>query len=111
MRCLRGEHWYWVSDGGVWIDKKWWLAYASLQDARGDVRTTSIPLRPIFAGFTINTFFYTTILWLLIAGPFVLRRFLRAHRGLCPKCAYPMGEAVVCSECGGELPRRVRVGT
>ena len=50
-------------------------------------------------------------LWLLIPGPFALRRFLRTRRGLCPRCAYPVGESAVCSECGRELPRGVRVGT
>ena len=42
----------------------------------------------------------------LIPGPFVLRRFLRVRRGLCPKCAYPMGESSVCTECGKPLAKR-----
>ncbi len=41
-------------------------------------------------------------------GPFVLRRFLRVRRGLCPKCAYPIGESLVCTECGGALAKRAR---
>ncbi len=49
-----------------------------------------------------------TLLWLLIPGPFALRRFLRVRRGLCPKCAYPMGESSVCTECGCGLPKRAR---
>ncbi len=59
---------------------------------------------PIWPGFALNTLLYAAILWLLIPGPFVLRRFLRLRRGLCPKCAYPMGESAVCTECGGALP-------
>ncbi len=62
------------------------------------------PLRPLWPGFAIDTIFYAAILWLLIPGPFVLRRFLRVRRGLCPKCAYPMGESAVCTECGRSLP-------
>ncbi len=62
-----------------------------------------IPLRPIWPGFAVNTLFYAAILWLLIPGPFALRRFLRLRRGLCPKCAYPSGESAVCSECGISL--------
>ncbi len=62
------------------------------------------PLRPLPLGFAVNTIFYATILWLLIAAPFALRRFLRLRRGLCPKCAYPMGESAVCTECGKPLP-------
>ncbi len=60
------------------------------------------PLAPIWPAFAINTIFYATLLWL----PFVLRRFLRLKRGLCPKCAYPMGESAVCTECGCGLPKR-----
>ncbi len=60
-------------------------------------------------GLSTNTLFYAAILWLLIGGLFALRRFLRVRRGLCPKCAYPMGESSVCTECGGLLSfRRVR---
>ncbi len=70
-----------------------------------------VPLLPIWPGFAVNTLFYATLLWLLIPGLFVLRRFVRVRRGLCPKCAYPMGESVVCSECGKELPNRVRQAT
>ncbi len=64
------------------------------------------PLRPLWPGFAFNTLFYATLLWLLIPGTFVLRRFLRVRRGLCPKCAYPMGESSVCTECGGALAGR-----
>ena len=64
-----------------------------------------MPLRPIWPGFAINTLFYAAILWL----PFVLRRIIRIRRGLCPACAYPMGESAVCSECGKALPKRATV--
>ncbi len=64
------------------------------------------PLRPIWPGFAINTLVHATFLWLLIPGPFVLRRFIRVRRGLCPACAYPMGESHVCSECGNAVPSR-----
>ncbi len=68
----------------------------------------TLPLRPLWPGFALNTLFYATFLWLMIPGPFALRRFIRVRRGLCPKCAYPMGESAVCSECGREMPRGVR---
>ena len=57
----------------------------------------------------MNTFFYAVILWLLICGPFVLRRFIRMKRGRCVKCGYPLGESPVCSECGKTLPGRAEV--
>ena len=63
----------------------------------------ALPFHPIWHGFAINTLLYATILWFLIPGPFALRRFLRMRRGLCPACAYPMGESAVCSECGEPL--------
>ena len=72
-----------------------------------------LPYRLIASGFAVNTLFYATILWLLIPGPFALRRFIRVKRGLCPACAYParpypVGESLVCSECGKALPERTR---
>jgi len=63
-----------------------------------------LPIRPLWPGFAVNTVFYATTLWLLACGPFVLRRFIRIRRGLCPACAYPMGPSEVCSECGKALP-------
>ena len=71
-----------------------------------DIDARILPYRPIWLGFTINTIFYATLLWLLIPGPFALRRFLRVRHGLCPKCAYPMGESAVCTECGCGVPKR-----
>ena len=70
-----------------------------------------IPVTPTWPGFAVNTIFYATFLWLLILGPFVLRRFIRVKRSLCPACGYPIGEADVCSECGKALPARARVTT
>ena len=71
-------------------------------------RTIILPLAPVWSGFAVNTIIYAAMLWPLIRTLFNLRRFLRVRRGLCPKCAYPMGEAFVCTECGCALPRRER---
>ena len=70
-----------------------------------------LPLLPIWPGFAVNTLFYAVVLWLLIPGPFVLRRFIRVQRGRCVKCGYPMGESGVCSECGKALPGRAKMAT
>ncbi len=64
------------------------------------------PLQPIWPGFAINTILYAVILWLLFATPFALRRWRRMRRGLCAKCAYPVGESAVCTECGRVLRRQ-----
>ena len=67
-----------------------------------------IPTVPIWPGFAINTVFYGVIVWLLFAGPFVLRRWRRIRRGLCPKCAYDLrgtpSDATACPECGEAVP-------
>jgi hypothetical protein len=86
-------------EGGLLKDALW---------RDGDV-PYPLPLRPIVFGFALNTLFYAAILWLLILGPFVLRRFIRVRRGLCPKCAYPMAESSVCTECGRPLLQRAVV--
>jgi len=61
-----------------------------------------LPLRPMCPGFAINTLFYAIILWLLIPGPFVLRRLIRIKRGRCPRCGYDLRHALSggCPECG-----------
>ncbi len=74
-------------------------------------RSSTPPLRPLWPGFALNTLFYATVLGLLIPGPFALRRFIRRRRGLCTKCAYPMGESDVCTECGTALPGRTEAMT
>ncbi len=61
---------------------------------------------PLWLGFALHAAFYAAILWLLILGPFILRRFVRVKRGLCPACAYPMGGSTICTECGRELSAR-----
>jgi hypothetical protein len=64
-----------------------------------------LPLRPLWLGFAMNTALYAIILWLLIPGPFVLRRLIRLRRGRCPKCGYDLRGAIPgagggCPECG-----------
>ncbi len=87
----------WISAGGP---------MPSALRPRNRVTQFRIPLRPLWAGFAINTIFYAALLWVLIPGAFALRRFLRLRRGLCPKCAYPMGGSSVCTECGCGLAKR-----
>ena len=73
---------------------------------KASVGDRTLPLIPIWPGFAVNTLFYAVVLWMLICGPFVLRRFIRVKRGRCVKCGYPMGESAACSECGRLPPAR-----
>ncbi len=65
-------------------------------------RFLSLGLRPIVLGFIVNTIVYAAILWLIIPGPFALRRLIRRRRGLCPACGYDLRhvEHGACPECG-----------
>ncbi len=65
-------------------------------------RAKAVTLRPLWPGFALNTLFYSAMLWLLIGGPFVLRRHLRRKRGLCVACGYDLRHAdhAACPECG-----------
>ena len=69
----------------------------------GVVLAQLTPMRPIWPGFAINTVFYAGILWLLVAIPARVRRWRRTRRGLCAKCAYPVGASEVCTECGAAI--------
>lgn len=77
-----------------WIDT--WTVYKPL--------AFSVPMRPYWPGFAINTVFYAAVLWGLSVAPFTLRRRRRIKRGLCLKCGYdlrgspPTSDA--CPECG-----------
>ncbi len=60
------------------------------------------PLLPVWPSFLVNTVFYAAILWLLIPGPFVLRRLIRRRRVHCINCGYDLrGDLDAgCPECG-----------
>ncbi len=62
----------------------------------------ALPLRPMLPGFAVNTLLYGTLLWLVIPGPFALRRHIRRKRGLCVACGYDLRHAdhAACPECG-----------
>ena len=98
LHCLQGRVVRKQRSEGAWMSRG--------APGRGRWHGRLVPYQPTWFGFAANTAFYAALLWLLIPGPFALRRFLRLRRGLCPKCAYPMGESAVCTECGDPLPRR-----
>jgi len=76
------------------------LIPVSVRDGRQATHQLGLPLMPLWPGFAINMLFYAAILWGVFAAPFALRRRRRVKRGLCPACAYPIGDSPVCTECG-----------
>jgi hypothetical protein len=113
-RCYGGPVvavWY----GLQWVDivrtpgeyEVWGALDLGVTDAKGGRFPRVLPYRLIWRGMLINTVFYALILWLLIPGPFVLRRLIRLKRGRCPKCGYDLrgappevGAGGGCPECG-----------
>ncbi len=61
---------------------------------------TWMPLGPLWAGLLGNSLFYGAIVWALFAAAQLARAARRRRKGLCPRCAYPVGPSTVCSECG-----------
>ena len=85
------------------IREKPWTTWSS---TRTQLDGIYLPVGPIWSGFVLNTLFYAMFLWLLVPGPFVLRRYIRRKRGLCVKCGYDLrgAEHEACPECGQECP-------
>ena len=75
----------------------------------GSMRSVSInqrllPFYPVWYGFALNSTFYAAGIWLCFVFPLAVRRWRRIKRGLCPKCAYPVGASDTCTECGRPVP-------
>ena len=64
-----------------------------------------LPLRPIFSGFAANTLLYAVTVLTIGVAFFAARSYNRLARGLCPSCAYPVGQAARCTECGGVITK------
>ena|SRR5436190_7680678 len=69
-------------------------------------REIGIPIFIRWPQMIANCLFYTAILWLPFAGFRFARRRIRARRGQCPACAYPIGASNVCTECGKPVTPR-----
>ena len=103
LRCL---YWNWEMDSGnVNIRFSYSLSLKprpSLPQTTHPNEQRALPLGIIPFGFAINTISYASLLWFLISGLSVLRRYFRHKRGLCVKCAYDLRGAdhLQCPECG-----------
>ena len=85
----------------------WKSRFYRLSDLDGPM-CKALPLRPIWPGFVINTIFYAAVVWMLFAVPGAVRRRVRITRGQCARCAYPVGDSAVCTECGAQ-PRKLQI--
>lgn len=64
----------------------------------------ALPYRPIWPGLAADTSVYAVLYLVFRAGLLALRGVIRRSRGLCPDCAYPLGEYDRCPECGRPNP-------
>jgi hypothetical protein len=72
-------------------------------------QNTWLPLDPMPLGMLVNSVFYAGLIWGTARCTGIIRRHVRASRGLCPRCAYDragLAPSVACPECGtsGPLP-------
>ena len=69
-----------------------------------------LPFRIEFVPFGIGAGFYALVICLTVQLWSKARGLLRDRRGLCPACAYPVGDSAVCTECGGKvIPARMKL--
>jgi hypothetical protein len=107
LPSLRGTRWAFDAYGGqmhIAAVARWQTTADethrySIPWHRGPVRFI-LPCEPMLGGFAVNTVCYAALAWLLVSLATMLRRRRRIKRGLCPKCAYPVGPSEVCTECG-----------
>jgi len=66
-----------------------------------------LPYGPSWPGFAINTLVYASLLWLIFAAPFALRRAVRRNYGHCAACGYNLHGSEpgskICPECGATV--------
>ncbi|HVP73470.1 MAG TPA: hypothetical protein VMS30_07000 [Phycisphaerales bacterium] len=95
-------------DASVKISRTFHASVLPRFSANGELsasRTRLIPLNPIWSGLVIDALFFTAgwcSLTLILAGPGVLKRSLRRHRGACLACGYSLRGIASerCPECG-----------
>jgi hypothetical protein len=104
IRSLRAEHWLEFLTTGQPPGTYFYEGHPEPSIWRNGIRARTavqcLPIGPLWTGFAINTIFCAAILWVLVASAGFVRRRIRARRGQCPACAYPIGSSDVCTECG-----------
>ena len=93
------KHWH----GAVPYPANWGIElWRHRSAAWSSFAVVTLPLRPLWPGFSINTLLYAAIVWVLWSSPFTARRMIRRKRGHCIKCGYDLRESKDsgCPECG-----------
>src|SRR5688572_8974235 len=109
--CFRSMHgWPMLClERDSWVDRKAWKVYdnSSLTLPKPwpfpTSRTVRLPTRPILIGVLVNSVFYAVAIALTVHVLAAVRRWRRIKHGLCPACAYPIGQSPICTECGGPV--------
>jgi hypothetical protein len=60
-----------------------------------------LPVRPLWAGYALNTLLYTTVVLTAFLCSDGVRNAIRVRRGECGRCGYPLRGLGTCPECGG----------
>lgn len=81
-----------------------------LRPGRGRTHIRALPLRPLAAGFAVNTALYAGVFAAAGLGPGWLRRRARRRCGACEVCGYARGVSAVCTECGAPVGPAGSVG-
>lgn len=82
----------------------WWESGVGVPNPLSPRQMAVLPMSPLWPGFVVNSIFYAGTAWLLLLTTRVSRRRLRARRGLCTVCKYPITGHTVCPECGNPTP-------
>lgn len=82
----------------------WGIVLADTDKSAWEALPALLPFRPIWPGVAVNAVLYAIVFWATSRTWRALRSELRARRGLCLDCAYPIGAADRCSECGFPHP-------
>jgi hypothetical protein len=100
LECIRWESSMPGATGVLQSGFKWCLENTGINRVFGVQR---LPLRPMPAGFILNSAMFAAVMWLAWCGPRAVIRSRRRRQGRCSACGYsragfPVNET--CPECG-----------